>query len=794
MNNRYEFFNIETFLNKMVKYPGCFFILSFLMTGFLFSQPKVVRYTVSGYMRDSVNTEILIGGSVYHASGQAGAATNAYGFYSLRLPAGPVELVYSYMGYAPRKLSFILGRDTIINVSLTGSLSLDEVEITAGRSWNRAQMSMFDIPVKTMKALPAVMGETDIMKALQMLPGIQSGNEGSSGLYVRGGGPDQNQILLDGAPVYNAFHLFGFFSVFNTDAINQAEVYKGGFPARYGGRVSSVVDIRMKEGNNREFHGEGAVGILSSRITFEGPLWKDRTSFIVSGRRTYIDLLAKPITDMGYYFYDFTAKLNHKFSHRDQVYLSAYMGNDHYKVEADHYSVGQGSSVYTYDGENLLKWGNITSVFRWNHIFGPRLFANTSIAYSRFRLDNSSEQWTTITGWDGSGEPETEYNGIRFRSGIEDWTAKTALDYIPSYRHHIRTGGSVTFYVFDPGITGLGGSGRDINNDRIRATEYHAYAEDDIEWSPRLRGNIGLHWSGFDVRGSFYQSLKPRLQASFLATPDLSVKASWSGMVQYIQLLTSSNAGMPTDLWVPVTDRLSPQVSGQVALGISRNFEGQCEIEIEGYYKTMKHVLEYSEGTSFYETDTNWENRTEQGNGRSCGVELFVQKKKGPLTGWVGYTLSWSSRRFDHINGGEWFPYKYDRRHDISIVATRRFGKKLELSGAWVFGSGSCVTLPVASTYAHNPLVGYQAGGSGFSMVYTSRNGFRMPPYHRLDLSLSFIKEKKWGERRWVIGAYNAYHRRNPYYIELGARYPDMEYIQVSLFGIVPSISYQFKF
>ncbi|MDR1156169.1 MAG: TonB-dependent receptor [Bacteroidales bacterium] len=766
-----------------------------------FTQNIPKKHTISGYMKDSLSTESLIGATVYNKVDFAGTSSNQYGFYSLTLPAGNVELVYSHVGFNTQIRRFRLQRDTVIQMNLEGSVHLQEVTVTASRTdriQERTQMSAIHVPIAQIKSLPAFLGEVDLLKSLQLMPGIQSGGEGSSGLYVRGGGPDQNLILLDGVPVYNASHLFGFFSVFNADAINNVDVLKGGFPARYGGRVSSVIDISMKEGNMQQFHGEGAVGIVATRMTLEGPIWKDHTSFIVSGRRTYIDLLAKPFIAMsnktnpgtrigvGYYFYDLTAKINHRFSAKDRIYLSAYMGDDKFYANEDDTS---GSYNYKYDSG--LKWGNITGAFRWNHIFTPKLFSNTTVTYSRYRFHIDHESWETSD----SRIEESQYYAGHYQSGINDWSYKTVFDYLPAPAHYIRFGANVIYHTFNPGAMQLRENTltTDIGSNKIYTYEYSAYAEDDIRLADRLKANLGVHWSAFSVRGKLHHVWQPRVSARYLLTDQLSVKAAYSRMAQYIHLLTNSNVGLPTDLWVPVTDRLKPQISGQVALGIAQNLREEYEISLEGYYKTMNNVLEYKEGASFLDTNGDWEDKVLQGEGRSYGVELFAQKKTGSFTGWIGYTLSWTDRQFDGINEGRRFPYKYDRRHDLSIALMKRLGRKIELSGTWVFGTGNCVSVPIGifkvdKPFNNNSLYDYYYD-------YGERNSYRMAPYHRLDLSIAFVKEKRWGERRWIIGAYNAYSRKNPFYIDVrtnqNGRY---EYVQYSLFPVIPSISYQFKF
>ena len=796
---------------------------------------RAPRYTISGYMKDSLSTESLIGATVHNKTDMAGTSTNQYGFYSLTLPAGNVELVYSYVGYNAQTRSFSLSRDTVIDIAFEGALHLQEVQVTAERTariQERTQMSSVSVPMVQIKSMPAFLGEVDVMKTLQLMPGIQSGGEGSSGLYVRGGGPDQNLILLDGVPVYNASHLFGFFSVFNADAINNMEAIKGGFPARYGGRVSSVLDINMKEGNMQKFSGEGGIGIVSAKLTLEGPIVKDRTSFIVSGRRTYVDALAAPFIAMankrnedekfkvGYYFYDLTAKINHRFSAKDRIYLSAYMGDDKFYVWNEYkYYYFDGNYKKTYNGKSTtdggIKWGNIITAFRWNHIFNPKLFGNTTLTYSRYRFNTGMdyrESYKKHYGYDVSELIDiNEFYSMQYNSGIHDWSGKIEFDYLPSPNHYIRFGGAAIYHSFNPGVMAIreDTARQDIGAKKLYAYEYSVYAEDDIKLGSRLKANIGLHWSAFSVRSEFYNVLQPRVSARYLITPQLSAKAAYSRMAQYVHLLTNSSVGLPTDLWVPTTELLRPQKSDQIAVGFAQNFRGNYEISLEGYYKTMSNLLEYKEGAAFFDINDKWEHKILQGSGQSYGVELFAQKKTGSFTGWVGYTLSWTDRKFDDLNNGNRFPYKYDRRHDISIAFMKRLGKKIELSGSWVFGTGNCVTPPIGIYNVGHPIsnegmkpnqYGYLNPSPNNVYDYGERNSYRMRAYHRLDASISFIKEKKWGERHWVIGVYNVYNRKNPFYMDVEQNNnwenstTQYKYVQYSLFPIIPSISYNFKF
>lgn len=800
-------------MTAVIKYVACLLLISVSATHIVSAQQK--KYTISGYIRDKETTENLIAATVYNPPSQSGASSNDFGFYSLTLAGGETALVFSYVGYSPQTVWFSLTKDTVVNIELKPGAMLDETVITSlrpGHIQEQTQMSSVNIPISRVKALPLFLGEVDLIKALQLMPGVQSGGEGSTGLYVRGGGPDQNLILLDGVPVYNASHLFGFFSVFNADAINNMEMLKGGFPARYGGRASSVIDINMKEGNNKEFHGEGSIGLISAKLTLEGPIWKDKTSFIVSARRTYADLFTQPIIDKinegsdnkvksAYYFYDLTAKINHRFSDKDRLFASAYMGDDKFRLQ-DTYETPRRDAGY--ESQSGLKWGNITSALRWNHIFTNRLFGNTTLTYSRFRFNtmHSFDEHYNYPGY----EPASGFYRMDYDSSIKDFGGKIAFDYLPAPTHHIRFGASGTRHLFEPGVTSFSETSNNVDTvigaSQIHANEWDLYIEDDYEINTRLKVNFGLHWSGFSVQNNFYHYLQPRLSARYLLDHRTALKASYSRMAQYVHLLTNSGVSLPTDLWVPTTERLKPQVSHQVAVGLSKNLGAQYELSVEAYYKTVDNALEYREGASYFEIDGYWENKVLQGKGESYGIELYAEKKAGKLTGWMGYTLSWANRTFELLNNGKPFPYKYDRRHDLSVVAIYQPRKGVELSGAWVFGTGNAITIPTAIFNAQNPFFPLPTDFEG--KAYGDRNGYRMAPYHRLDLNVSFIRQTRWGESRWSFGVYNVYCRRNPYYIDVeitgeynpltGEMNRKSTFTQYSLFPIIPSISYHFKF
>ena len=780
--------------------------------------PAPARVTVSGYVRDQATGENLIGVAVVQAGTGQGTATNTYGFYSLTLPTAgldSVRLVASYVGYARGRWAAPATRGQGHDFRLAPAANeLAGVEVVADRQAEDrgprgTRMGTITVPIAQIKSLPKFMGETDVLKVLQLLPGVQSGGEGSSGLYVRGGSPDQNLILLDGSPVYNAAHLFGFFSVFNADALNNVELIKGGFPARYGGRLSSVLDISMKEGNAQALHGEGALSLIAARVTLEGPLKKDVASFIVSARRTYLDVLAQPIIksqlardhqtgSLGYYFYDLNGKINWKLSRRDRLYLSAYRGYDNFYANVR--DANEAPDDYS-RSDNSLGWGNLTGALRWNHVVNDRLFMNTHLTYSQYQFDigAASERRSRPPG---QAQPRTDTYALRYLSNIRDFSLKTDFDYAPSPDHYVRFGGQLTRHAFRPGALAQKDNTNDIASEavagsRTLATESALYAEDDYRLSARLKVNAGLRLSGFYVDNTFYPSLEPRLAARFLLTDEWALKAAYARTTQFIHLLANSGIGLPTDLWVPATATVRPQVAHQISLGAARTLRhrgAEFEFSFETYYKPMQNLVEYREGASFLNTtDSDWQSKVTSGRGWAYGGELFLQKKTGRTTGWLGYTLAWSTRRFGELNQGRIFPYKYDRRHDISLVVIHRFSSTLTLSGTWVYGTGNATTLS-SGRFQLGPYQGYDD--------YGDRNSFRMAAYHRLDLDLSKTKKKRWGEVVNSLSIYNAYSRNNPYYMYFQAAAVNYDgtvrtpasYRQVSLFPIIPSVSKAFKF
>jgi len=777
---------------------------------FIFQSGFAQKLTISGTVKDAENGETLIGVNVFDKKNQKGAISNNFGFFSYSTFDSDVELVFSYVGYDPEFMKFNLAGDTLLTVELRPSGLLREVVIEGERSdpiQESTQMGTIQIPLREIKNLPALMGEVDIFKVIQLLPGVQSGAEGASGLYVRGGSPDQNLVLLDGVPVYNASHLFGFFSVFNDGAINNVELIKGGFPARFGGRLSSVIDITMKEGNMREFQGEGSIGLIASKITLEGPIVKDKTSFLISGRRTYLDMIARPIIrnssdgneDVGYFFYDLNAKVNHIFNKRNRLYLSYYGGED---VAYSNYRNSWERSEGTTESKERagLGWGNRIAAVRWNHIFNERLFANFTSTFTRYRFNVFSD-YEDVFSPSQEGAPVRDFYTSKYFSGIRDVALKADFDFIPNPDHYIRWGGMWINHRFTPGVF----ASREDNSPEVieggtpsDSQEFSVYVEDDFSMGDRFKFNVGAHFSGLITESKTYTSFQPRLSLRYLLDEKSSLKFSYVQMAQFVHLLTNAGLGLPTDLWVPSTDRIGPQESWQLAAGYFKSIGYGLEFSVEAYYKDMQGVVEYQDGASFLNTTSDWQDKVTSGAGRSYGMEVLLQKKTGKTTGWIGYTLSKTERRFDELNFGEWFPFRYDRRHDISLTAVHKLSDKIDLSGTWVFGTGNFITVPTQRYQYSDPFInGGQNQFNGNSIEYfESRNNFQMRSYHRLDLGINFNKEKKWGTRTWNVSIYNVYSRLNPFYMDIGynSETQKNQLRQVSLFPIVPSVSYRFTF
>lgn len=764
------------------------------------------RFTISGYVKDGVNGETLINAAVAVKNQQKGIVTNQYGFYSLTLLEGNYTLTCSFAGYQPLDISLNLWQDTVLNIELKTREMMQEVIVSSRKrdaNVKNAQMGRIVLPIEQIKSIPAFLGEVDLLKTIQLLPGVRNAGEGSAGIYVRGGGADQNLIMLDDAVVYNTGHLFGFFSIFNSDAIKNVSLIKGGMPAQYGGRLSSVLDISMKEGNDKRHQVEGGIGWIASRISVQGPIKKEKSSFIVSARRTYIDALTKPFIakssqfyGSGYYFYDLNAKVNFRFGQKDRLYISGYFGRDVFD-----FVNGQRSL------DIHIPWGNATGTLRWNHVFNKRLFGNTTAVYNNYNFT--------------FGAAQNSFQ-VQLASGIRDWSVKQDFDWYPFTGHKMKFGGAYTFHRFTPSVV----SGRQDsvifkpNNAQIKyAREAALYVQDDWEISDALKLAVGLRYSWFQQVGPFkiyetdlngnrtdsmvfgsgkpvktYGGLEPRFTLRYALHDEASIKASVTRNLQYIHLVSNAGTTLPTDLWVPSTYFVKPQISWLYALGYFRNFkQNLLETSVELYYKSMQHQIEYEDGYT-----PNTLEDTEQfftfGKGWSYGAEFFVNKTRGKLTGWMGYTLSYTWRKFPDLNEGKTYPAKFDRRHDLSVVAMYELNKRWKFSSTFVYGSGNAATLPQRFYFVNGIL----------TQEYSRINQYRLPAYHRLDVAAIYTPRKNDTRTRfkteWVFSIYNLYSRLNPYFIyfdqtgSLAQGNLQVQAKQVSLFPIIPSVTFNFKF
>lgn len=777
--------------------------------------------TLNGTITDKKTGETLIGATIYDTISKKGTSTNQHGRYTLTLKGSKAVLRISFVGCESQFIPVTLDKNQRIDAALNSSIMLNEVVITDRRTQHveSSQASMIELPVEQVKAVPVLFGETDVIKVVQLLPGVQSGSEGTSGMYVRGGGPDENLFLLDGVPMYNVNHLGGFFSAFNSDAVKSINLYKGSFPAHFGSRLSSVLDITTNNGNDKEYHGGLSVGLISAKFNLEGPIIKEKTTFSISGRRTYGDALLQPIIALvaasegeegkyraGYYFYDLNAKITHKFSDRSRLYASYYMGDDalYAKVQYRYSAVEKDYLKLNYN------WGNIVGSLRWNYELTPKMFMNVTGSYTRYRNNLS-------LGTEYVSPLYFEDYTMSYKSGIQDITGRVDFDYAPTPDHAIKFGGQMIHHIFTPETSSLKVVDSSRYSDErvdtviglsmVHANEFMAYVEDDWRVNDWLKVNAGLNFTGFAVENTFYPSIQPRLSSRILFNDRFSAKVGYAYMTQYLHLLSNSNLSLPTDLWVPVTARIKPMTSQQVAAGLFYNLLDSLNLSVEGYYKYMDNLLEYKDGASFWGSSQGWEDKVAMGRGWSYGVEFLAQKSLGRFTGWVGYTWSHTDRKFDRpgnlINDGRVFPAKYDRRHDISIVATYKFNENVDASLSWVFSTGNATTLAMQEVDAGDGIVNDHGYYWGNEVGYISnRNNYRMPNYHRLDASFNFHKKLKYGKRTINISVYNVYNRQNPYmiYSSYESVWDGRDYVsykslrQLSIFPIIPSISYSWKF
>lgn len=759
-----------------------------ILTGFCMlsaTMSVAQNITISGYVKDARSKESLIGVNILADKG-TGTTTNAYGYYSLTVPANDsVVIRVSYISYEPQSFLIKNKKSQRLDILLEPKATqLEEVVISANKTdenVNNPETGVMKIPIKTIDMLPVLAGEKDILKTIQFLPGVQQGQEGTTGFYVRGGNTDQNMVQLDEATIYNPNHLFGLFSSFNINAVKSMRIIKGGFPADFGGRLSSLVDITMKDGNKEQFEEEGGIGVLTTNLTLQGPIEKGKSSFIISGRRSFLDLIFKPFypngfNGMNYYFYDFNMKLNYELNKNNHLFVSFFRGND----------------VASYIGANSLNFntdfGNKTSTVRWNHLYGDKLFSNMSFVFNDYHLALATTQGN--------------YYSALF-TGVRDFTVKSDFTYLSSPNHTTKAGLVYTYHTITPGVLSAkvprNGNLQNISPDSLLqyySSDAAAYINDEVKMTNAISASYGLRFPVYYSRSKTYTAVEPRLTVKFSLGPNTSIKASYVEVNQFIHLVPNSTASLPTDIWLTSSPKIKPQKSTQYVAGIFKNFkDNTIETSVEAYYKTMKNEVLFKEGTQIT-LGSNIEDFLVFGDGTSYGIEFFVKKNFGKLTGWASYTLSKTTELFPDLNFGKEFPFTYDRRHNFSVAAVYALSKTWTISAAFTYYSGMAFTIPSGRVYVFNDGSLYD----GIYYDYSGRNNARLKPYNRLDLSISNKKETKiFGkkyEREWVFGVYNAYNRQNPYFVYLTVDYyshqPQAK--QVSLLPVIPSISFNFKF
>nr|WP_320119370.1 TonB-dependent receptor [uncultured Marinifilum sp.] len=760
--------------------------------------PNKRKYRISGYISDEESGEILINATIANVNNFTGTVSNNFGFYSLSLKNNTHLLQFSFVGYEEVLLDIELERDTSINIALKPKTVLQEVQVTANNKANNINhlfVSSNSIQGKNMKQT-GVFGENDLFQNLLHLPGVQNSNEGLGGLNIRNGSSDQNLILLDDVPVYYSSHLMGLYSVFNQDAIKQVKIVKGGFPAHYGGRVSSVLDIRMKDGNTKKLKGSYSLGLLTAKFNLNGPIKKEKTTFNLSIRRTYLDLLVNGILEMadsdvkaGYYFGDLNWKIVHRFSQRDKLYFSSYWGGDLAKVK----NTEDISSNIREKTRNKLGWGNFTNSLRWNHVYNNHLFGNTSLILSKytFLLKNKRSEKTDVSDY------KENYN-YEFKSGIRDFSFKTEFDFIPDYKHYMKFGLEASLHHTKPGSESLKNTelnNTDItNNQLIKSKEINLFGECQIRFGKKLLVNMGTRWSSFIVENTYYSTLEPRLNSQYFINPKWSITGSFSQMTQYLHLLRTSSLSLPTDLWFPVTKKIKPIDSFQYTGGTHYTFNKSIKLSIEFYHKLNRNLLDLKETSYFQNITDDWENLVESGKGWSKGMEIGLSKNQGKTNGNISYTLSQSRVKYNGINGGKSYASPYDRRHNFSIQINQFVNKKIKCSAYWTYGTGVPATLSTSYITTFSP---YNPNLSQIKPTFSERNSYRLPDYHRLDFSISFTKKKKHGIRSWDISIYNFYNRKNTSYMYVSSKNSSNKAYQlkkVNLFSFIPSISYSYKF
>lgn len=790
---------------------GIFFIIFLLFIQNLsLAQRKV---SLSGFVTDAKSGEVLINATIADTKKYTGVIANNYGFYTMKIETNEDVLVTcSYVGYQSQKKVVRVFNDTIINFKMDKGSEINEVIIRAGiRNQYKDQPMTGVIEMKAAMAekLPTLLGEADLARMLQLMPGVQNGKEGSGSLFVRGGTTDQNLILLDGMPVYNPNHLGGFISIFNPASVNYLKLYKGGFPARFGGRLSSILDVRLKNGNIMHKEGFVSVGTLTTSFSYETPVRKDTSSIIISGRRTLFDLFVSAYNYLdtdgkyngGYNLWDLNLKFNKKIDDQTRIYLSLYKGKDNiFTSWNDKYS--QNDSVFKYKGKYNLAWGNTMASLRINKIYSGKIFADYTFGVSDFDYSISNE-------YKVKQKNELLRSDLNlFVSSITDFIFSSGYEYLLNRNHAIQFGLQGTIHHFSPCINKIEQS-KDgaIYNDsiwgakKINVPEMVIYASDVYTITQKLSADIGIRYVLFFMKNKPVQKLEPRIVGNFQLNKNISIKGAYSAMSQFTHLISSSDQSFPSDFWLPSTENILPEQSMQFSLGTFCIFKRKQEFEFsfDGYYKKLFNLVEIKWGTSFIKSGADWENQIySNGQGKVWGAEFMLEKKTGKTTGWIAYTLSKNSRRFDEINKGNWFPFKFDRRHELSIVVCQEFNDRLNFSANWLFMTGAAATI-AQYKYLINTQEFYQSGDdkgtSDEVYYYQGRNSFRTPAYHRLDLNINFIRKFEGKSRTWSLGLYNAYNRYNSYYLYFGKNSKgEIKLFSFTLFPIMPSISYSYKF
>jgi hypothetical protein len=776
--------------------------LILLVTFFIaFTVAGYSQIRISGHVSELSSAESIPLVNIFNDSLGVGTSSNVYGYYSIKIPSrGKYKFKISAIGFSTVIYVLEIQSDTTLNIALeSSSVQLDEITIVTEDNSKNQEMGMTRLGSGIIMSTPTLLGEKDVIKTIQLLPGIQKGTEGSTALYVRGGGADQNLIILDEAQLYNANHLFGFFSVFNGDAIKNVQFWKSGFPAQYGGRVSSVVDIQMKEGNNKEFKGEGGIGIISSRITLEGPLQKNKSSFLLSARRSYLDLLTGPFMtssdQVKYNFYDLYSKINLNINEKNKIFFSAYSGKD--KLKTDQL---EKTSISTTEANTRLGWGNFTGTFRWNHIFNKKIFSNTTLLLSRFNFQMTDEFQRT--------GGQSRFERSNFESSIKDYSVKQDLEYFVDNKHFLKAGFMYTFHKYQPKAFSQidQDNANDQSAEKYNNHEIGIYAEDLWQPNSKMEIRLGLRFNTLLTSYKNFQFIEPRAAISYELFKNLSVSGSYMRANQFIHLLSNTGIGLSSDLWVPATAKAPPTQTDQISAGFTKKIhEKKITISIEAYRKYLRNILVYKEGANFLiiskaPSDISWENNVIVGKGLAYGTECMIKKSEGKLTGWIAYTLSWTIHNFDSLNQGKNFYAKYDSRHMVSSTITYKLNPRIVLSLNWVYNSGNAFNAPKSYYYATTSNFSQDNLYTNTVPYFGSRNSFRGDPYHRLDLSVQFHKKKKKYDRYWEFGVFNAYNRKNVFYYYLKTTDVPGQNIQVvtlekkSLFPILPSISYNVKF